>query len=89
MGSAKTKPNNSRPEYEHARRAYELGARVRALRDQRGWSQAELAKRVGMTTSDMARFEGGGAIPTLPVLERVADALDMRLSIALTPDWHA
>jgi transcriptional regulator with XRE-family HTH domain len=87
MGSDNAKPNHPRPENK-ARRAYELGARVRALREQRGWSQAELAKRVGISTADMARFEGGGAIPTLPILDRVADALDMRLSIALTPDYR-
>jgi HTH-type transcriptional regulator / antitoxin HipB len=58
---------------------------VRALREQRGWSQTELAERAGMTQSAMARFEAGGTLPTLPVLERIAAALRMRLSIELTP----
>ncbi|HEY4024489.1 MAG TPA: helix-turn-helix transcriptional regulator [Pseudonocardiaceae bacterium] len=89
MGSDHAKLSHARPAYDNARRAFELGARVRALREQRGWSQAQLAKRVAMTTSDMARFEAGGTIPTLPLLERIAGALDMRLSIALTPDWRA
>ncbi|MCE7005938.1 helix-turn-helix domain-containing protein [Kibdelosporangium philippinense] len=61
--------------------AFELGAEVRAQREQRGWSQTELANRVGMTQSALARFEAGGTVPTLPVLERIAVALDMRLSV--------
>jgi ribosome-binding protein aMBF1 (putative translation factor) len=70
-------------------RAFQLGAKVRTAREQqRGWSRAELAKRVGMATSDLARFEAGGALPALPVLDRIADALDMRLSIAFTSAWR-
>jgi HTH-type transcriptional regulator/antitoxin HipB len=71
--------------YDAARLAFELGAEVRTLRERRGWTQTELADRAGMTQPAMARFEAGGTIPTLPVLERVAAALQMRLSIALTP----
>lgn len=71
--------------YEAARIAFELGAEVRTLREERGWTQTELAERAGMTQSAMARFEAGGTIPTLPVLERIATALQMRLSIALSP----
>jgi ribosome-binding protein aMBF1 (putative translation factor) len=77
--------DRAHPAYDAARIAFELGAEVRALREQRGWSQTELARRAGMTQSAMARFEAGGTVPTLPVLERVAQALDMRLSIELTP----
>ncbi|NBH02538.1 helix-turn-helix transcriptional regulator [Amycolatopsis sp. SID8362] len=71
--------------YEAARIAFELGAEVRTLREERGWTQTELAERAGMTQSAMARLEAGGTIPTLPFLERVAAALQMRLSIALSP----
>lgn len=77
--------DRAHPAYDAARLAFELGAEVRTLREQRGWTQTELAERAGMTQSAMARFEAGGTVPTLPVLERVAAALEMRLSIALTP----
>ncbi|HJP74243.1 MAG TPA: helix-turn-helix transcriptional regulator [Pseudonocardiaceae bacterium] len=66
-----------------------MGAEIRTLREQRGWSQTELARRAGMTQSAMARFEAGGTTPTLPVLERVAGALEMRLSIAFAPAWSS
>ena len=56
--------------------AYELGRTVRNLREQRGWSQARLAEVAGMTQSAIARFEAGGTIPSLPVLDRLACALE-------------
>jgi len=77
--------DRAHPAYGAARIAFELGAEVRAQREQRGWSQTELANRAGMTQSAMARFEAGGTVPTLPVLERIAAALEMRLSVELTP----
>ena len=39
------------------------------------WSQTRLAQAAGMTQSAVARFEAGGTVPTLPVLERLANAL--------------
>jgi ribosome-binding protein aMBF1 (putative translation factor) len=52
---------------------FELGATVRRMREQRGWSQTRLAEAAGMTQSALARFEAGGTVPTL-VLERIAEA---------------
>ncbi|NUR69723.1 MAG: helix-turn-helix transcriptional regulator [Hamadaea sp.] len=69
------------PEYEATRLAYELGKAVRDRREQRGWSQSELARAAGMTQSAVARFEAGGTVPTLVVLERLARALDAELSV--------
>ncbi|WP_308209063.1 helix-turn-helix domain-containing protein [Actinoallomurus purpureus] len=69
--------------YEAARLSYELGCSVRALREDKGWSQTELARRTGMTQSAVARFESGGTVPTLPVLERLAHALGVELVVQL------
>ncbi|WP_232290267.1 helix-turn-helix domain-containing protein [Micromonospora sp. ATCC 39149] len=33
----------------------------------------------------MARFEAGGTVPTLTVLERLARALNMRLDVTFAP----
>lgn len=71
--------------YDAARRAHELGRAVRELREGRGWSQSDLARAAAMTQPAVARFEGGGAVPTLPVLERLARALDAQLVVAITP----
>jgi transcriptional regulator with XRE-family HTH domain len=71
--------------YDAARRAYELGRAVRELRVARGWSQTDLARAARMTQSAIARFESGGTVPTIPVLERLAGALDADLTITVTP----
>ncbi|NJP28588.1 helix-turn-helix transcriptional regulator [Microbispora sp. SCL1-1] len=71
--------------YEAARLAYELGKTIRAMRETRGWSQSDLARAAGMTQSAVARFEAGGTVPTLPVIERLASALDADVEVRVTP----
>ena len=67
--------------YQAAQLAVELGRAVRELRERRGWSQSQLASTAGMTQSAVARFEAGGTVPTLAVLERLAAALEVSLSV--------
>ena len=74
--------------YGAARLAYELGRTVRQLREQRDWSQTALANSAGMTQSAVARFEGGGTVPSLPVLDCLAHALDADLVVHHTPRAH-
>jgi ribosome-binding protein aMBF1 (putative translation factor) len=71
--------------YDAARLAFELGRAVRELRERRVWSQSQLAQASGMTQSAVARFEAGGTVPTLPVLERLAAALDVSLNVSFEP----
>jgi ribosome-binding protein aMBF1 (putative translation factor) len=71
--------------YHATKLAYELGRSVRVLREQRGWSQAQLAAAAKMTQSAVARFEAGGTIPSLPVLDRLAQALDADLAVQVIP----
>lgn len=74
--------------YEAARLAFELGAAVRELRLAHGWSQAELASAAAMTQSAVARLEAGGTVPTLPLLGRIARALDADLTVRVAPRPH-
>jgi ribosome-binding protein aMBF1 (putative translation factor) len=76
-------------EYDATRLAYELGVAVRELRERHGWSQTQLAQAAGMTQSAVARFEAGGTIPTLPILERLAHALDADLAVQIKPRTNA
>ena len=71
--------------YEQARLRYELAEAIRARREELGWSQRQLAERAGMTQPGVARFEAGGTTPTLPLLERLASALGLTLTISLLP----
>jgi transcriptional regulator with XRE-family HTH domain len=75
----------ARAAYEHARSACELGQMVRELREERGLSQRELAERMGTTQSVVGRLEAGGSTPTITTLERIADALGLRLELRFRP----
>jgi ribosome-binding protein aMBF1 (putative translation factor) len=75
--------------YEATRLAFELGREVRHLRERSGWSQSQLAGAAGMTQSAVARFEAGGTVPTLAVLERLARALDRKLDVKFAPKADA
>jgi ribosome-binding protein aMBF1 (putative translation factor) len=71
--------------YEEARRAFLIGQAVRKRRLELGLSQTEVATRADMTQPALSRLEAGGAVPTIPVLERLAAALNADLIVTLTP----
>lgn len=54
-----------------------------------GLSQAELARGVGMTQPQISNIEGGDSVPALPLLTRLAKALDASLTIDLDGDRSA
>jgi transcriptional regulator with XRE-family HTH domain len=63
----------------------QLSATLRERRRQLGLSQAELARRAGMTQPGISRVELGDTTPTLPLLARLAEALEADLEIRLAP----
>ncbi len=69
--------------YDEARRVFLIAVRERRLA--LGLSQTELAARAGMTQPALSRLEAGGVVPTLPLLDRIADALDADLTVTLSP----
>lgn len=71
--------------YDEARRAFLIGQAVRQRRVAQGLSQTELAARAGMTQPALSRLEAGGAVPTIPILERVAAALGAELVVSIVP----
>lgn len=75
--------------YQATRLPFELGKTVREMREQRGWTQTQLADAAGMTQPAVARFEAGGTVPTIPVLERLAHALEAKLVVQLTANSSA
>lgn len=70
--------------YDEARRAYLIGKAVREQRLALGLTQVELASLAGMTQSALSRLEGGGVIPTIPVLDRLAAAMGKELTVAFS-----
>lgn len=70
--------------YERARRAFDLAEEVRRLREGKGLSQSELARRIGSTQPAVARLEAGGVAPTIETLERIAGALGLELTVSFS-----
>ena len=64
---------------------FELLASMIRVRERKGITQAELAKRLGTKQSAISRLERGGAFgkATMETLKKIADALDSRLVIKL------
>lgn len=60
-----------------------LGERVRAERQARGWSSAELAARSGVSRAMIHRVERAESSPTASLLGRLSGALGLTLSALL------
>ena len=51
-------------------------------RAQRGMTQEKLAKKIGTKQSAIARFESGRSNPTFAFVQKLSDALDLRIIAA-------
>lgn len=67
--------------YAAAQFRYELGNRIRVLREEEGLSQAQLAARAGTSQAAIARLEAGGVEPRLSTLTRISRALGAELQV--------
>lgn len=54
--------------------AEQSGERLRAWREGRGWTQAELARRSGLSPTTLSQYETGRVEPTFAALRRLAHA---------------
>jgi transcriptional regulator with XRE-family HTH domain len=63
--------------------AQSVGLRVRAIREQKGLSFADLAQRTGFSEDLVREIESGEALPPLGDLVKLARALDMKMGYLL------
>src|SRR5262245_22572568 len=65
--------------------AAHLGRNIQALREARGQTQQRIARVAGIPRATWANLESGAANPTLAVLIKVAQALQVRLEELIEP----
>jgi putative transcriptional regulator len=53
--------------------------RIRVLRAEKGWSQADLADRVGVSRNSINAVENGKFDPSLPLAFRIADVFELKI----------
>jgi transcriptional regulator with XRE-family HTH domain len=63
-----------------------IGARIRAERKAKNFSQTDLEQRCGLARCRISWLEHGRAVPTLETLERIADALEIPMHRLLLED---
>ncbi|HET6143251.1 MAG TPA: helix-turn-helix domain-containing protein [Candidatus Acidoferrales bacterium] len=56
-----------------------IGDRLRALREEKNFSQGDVEKRTGLLRCYISRVENGHTIPAIETLEKIARALEIPL----------
>lgn len=70
----------------HAYISDELGDRIRRLRKERGWTQADLADRIGCSRRALVYYERDGKYPPAPVLAAMAGAFQINIEALMDPE---
>lgn len=64
----------------------QLGIKVRKLREEAGYSQSELAEKVGVTQGFISHIELGIREPGLPTLRKIAAVLGVPVEYLVKDD---
>ncbi len=86
LGAGFTEPGDVADARREIRLSMAIAQAVYGRRTELGLTQTELAARAGLTQAKISRIEGSDTVPTLPLLARLAQALDASLNIALDDD---
>lgn len=62
---------------------FELANSVLRARLKKGWSQTDLANAVGTKQANISRIEAGLANPTITLIQKLINALDLEIKILL------
>jgi ribosome-binding protein aMBF1 (putative translation factor) len=83
LASGFTEPEDVAEARQEIRLSMALARAVYERRTELGLTQSQLAERSGLTQAKISRIEGSDTVPTLPLLAKLAHALDASLNIAL------
>lgn len=57
-----------------------IASNLRFLRNRHGWSQEQVAEKIGVTRQAVAKWENGDTLPDIPNCEALADLYDVSLN---------
>lgn len=57
----------------------DISKKITELRKRKGWSQAELSKRIQVSREIIGRYERDDATPSIEIAKRIADAFSVSL----------
>lgn len=61
----------------------DIGSKIKELRESKGLTQKELGKRIGVTAVTITRYERGDRNPSIKILNKIADALEVPVNILI------
>lgn len=83
------KDETFKKEYEALEPEYEIISSLIDARKSNNVTQKQLSEATGIAQSDISKIENGSANPTLKLLQRLADGLNMRLKVEFVPKSSA
>ncbi len=72
-------------EFEKLKPEYEIIRAVLNARKVRKMTQQQLADKTGIDRADISKLENGNSNPTIGLLQRLAEGMDMTLKIEFVP----
>ncbi len=67
----------------------DFSAKLRALRKERGWSQGQLAQKIGADLQRISKYEHGIIWPTMELMVRLAKVFDVSVDFLIRDDKDA
>jgi transcriptional regulator with XRE-family HTH domain len=64
-------------------------AKLRALRKSRGWSQGQLAQKIGADLQRVSKYERGVIWPTMELMVAIAKAFEVTVDFLIRDEKHA
>lgn len=64
----------------------EVGATIRKIREAKGWTQAKLARELGVSQKDISRWENGPSLVGTKNFIQVLDAMNATIWVRYRPE---
>ena len=72
-------------EYEKLKPEYDVVRAVLEARKKNHLTQQQLADRTGINRADISKLENGSTSPSIALLQRIAEGMDMQLKLEFVP----